>query len=99
SLEAILVNIHRTNLRFQGRWRNAELGCGTEGSGNPASRFGQGSPNYFPFLHRRSSEERLWRRLEFEGFTREPTLVHREILFFVDNHGSLDYILKLADVS
>jgi len=59
ALEAIFIDIHRSDLRLQSRWRNAELSRGTRRSRHPASRLSQGCANHFSILGRRSPEERL----------------------------------------
>src|SRR5208282_4416172 len=98
-LEAILVDMHRADLRLQSRWRNSELGCRTRRSRNPAPRFSQSGANYFSILQRRPPESRLCYWFGVKVFAREPTLLDREFPLVMNNYRSFDNILQLTDVS
>src|SRR5208282_3529078 len=75
----MLVDIHRSDLRFQSRWGNTKPDSRTGRSRYSTARFRQGCTNSFSLLHPRSSERRPFRRSSKEAFAIEPTLLDREV--------------------
>src|SRR6266536_2204545 len=97
--EVILVNLQRSDLRFQGRGRNAQLGCRTRRPRYSASGLSQGSLNYLPLLRYRPLGQGLARRLCQNRLRRQPTLLYREGLRITDDDRPLDDILELSNVT
>src|SRR6185369_3570372 len=95
----MFVDLEGSDLRFQSRGRNTELGGRTQRSRHSASAFSQGSLNHLFFLSRKLVGERLARRLSLTRLPNEPTLIDREALRVTDDDRPFNYILQLSNVA
>src|SRR5258706_15641555 len=70
------------------------------GSGHSPSACAQGSLNHLFLLgSKRLRQFQLSFRIVCKRLPRQPTLIHREIFGFEHNHGPLDDVLQLADIT
>src|SRR5271154_2382911 len=100
SLEAILVDFQRPNLRFQRGPRDAQLGRSPLGSEYPAATFFQGGLNHFLLLRQESSGKlHLVFRFCQRRLLWKPAFIDRKSLRFAKYDRTLDDVLQFADVS
>src|SRR5260370_20675671 len=100
SLEAILVDFQRVNLRFQRGPRDAQLGRSPLGSEYPAATFFQGGLNDFLLLRQESyGKLHLVFRFCQRRLLWKPAFVDREHLRFAKYDRALDDVLQFANVS
>src|SRR5580704_6465588 len=100
SLEAILVDLERPNLRFQRRARDPQLHGSARRPEDLSLAFSQGCFDNFLLLGcYLFSEIELALGLALRQLLRQPALVHRKIGRFAHDDGSFANVLQLASVS
>src|ERR1700723_916992 len=98
-LETMLIDPECSDLRVQGRGWNAKFGGCAGGTGHPALGVSEGRLDSLLLLRRGHSQKWPAHFVRLVRLAREPAFVNSEILSFTNDDGSLNHILKLANVA